>query len=123
MVKLIYCVRKSPAMSVEEFQRYWLEEHGPLVRSVAAELGATKYVQSHTVQPALNEVLANSRGCAAAYDGVTEVWWNSLEDFNYALNSQAGREAGLKLLEDEARFIDLGRSRVFLTEEHVIFGV
>ena len=121
MIKLVYCITKSAGKSVEEFQNYWLENHGPLVRSVAAELGATKYIQSHTVQPTLNVLLAKSRNCAPSYDGVTEVWWDNVEDFNHALNSENGREAALKLLEDEARFIDLAQSRVFLTEEHEIF--
>ncbi len=123
MIKLVYCIRKAADKTVEEFQKYWLDHHGPLVRSVAAELGASKYIQSHTVEPKLNELLAQSRNCAPAYDGVTEVWWDTLDDFNHGLNSDEGRQAALKLLEDEARFIDLAESRVFLTEEHVIFDL
>jgi uncharacterized protein (TIGR02118 family) len=121
MIKLVYCIRKSSGVDETEFNRYWLENHGPLVRSVASALGATRYVQSHTVQPELNALLARSRGCAPAYDGVTEVWWDDIEAFNHGLNSPEGRAAALRLLEDEARFIDLAQSRVFLTEERVIF--
>ncbi len=38
MIKLVYCLRRLPNLSREEFQRYWLETHGPLVRSRAQAL-------------------------------------------------------------------------------------
>jgi uncharacterized protein (TIGR02118 family) len=106
----------------EEFHRYWLEQHAPLVRSVADAIGAVRYVQSHTMAPELNEVLRDSRGCEEPYDGITEVWWESLADLEASLQAPASQDAQRRLLEDESTFIDFARSRVFMTEEHVIFG-
>ena len=67
----------------------------------------------------MNEALTRSRGSAEPYDGITEVWFDSLEGLGG--DGPAAAEAGRKLLEDEAEFIDLANSAVFLTEEHEIF--
>ena len=29
MLKCVYCVRRLPSLSVEEFYDYWLNQHGP----------------------------------------------------------------------------------------------
>ena len=121
MIKLVYCVRKQVGLSREAFERYWLEQHGPLVRRLADTLGARKYVQSHTIQPQLNEAILKSRGLSEPYDGITELWWDDLASYQASANSPAAREARRALLEDEATFIDFSHSRIFLTEEHVIF--
>lgn len=121
MIKLTYCVRRRADLSPEAFRSYWLEEHGPLVRRHAAALQATRYVQSHTLESPLNDVLRSSRGASSAYDGITEVWFDSPEALLAATASEAGQEAARRLLEDERNFIDLERSSLFLTEEHPIF--
>ena len=121
MLKLVYCVTRRAELEPAAFRRIWLEEHGPLVRSFAEALHALRYVQSHTVDPALNEVLAASRGMEAAYDGITEIWFPTRAAFEAALDSPAGQAAAAALIEDERRFIDFARSRLFLTEEHTVF--
>src|SRR5688572_30201963 len=123
MIKLVYCIRRRADVAPEDFHRYWLDKHGPLVRSVAASIGACRYVQSHTTLPDLNIVLRASRGAAEAYDGITEVWWKDTAALEHGLTDPAGIEAGRRLLEDEATFIDFEQSRLFLTEEHEIFDL
>jgi uncharacterized protein (TIGR02118 family) len=121
MIKLIYCISKRADIEPAEFYSYWLEQHGPLVKSVAADIGACRYVQSHTVLPAVNEMFQAGRGLESPYDGVTEVWWASMEDFERGTGTPEGQAASAKLLEDEAGFIDFSHSKVFMTEEHEIF--
>ena len=121
MIKLVYCIRKRTDVESEFFHRYWLEEHGPLVKSVAEAIGACHYVQSHTVSSALNALILESRGLQEPYDGITEVWWESQADLDRGMSSVDGIEAQKKLIEDESRFIDFSQSRLFLTEEHHIF--
>jgi uncharacterized protein (TIGR02118 family) len=122
MLKFVYCVRRRPEMSPEAFRKYWLENHGPLVRSFATALKAKRYVQSHTLDnPLLNAAAQQPRGTKPAYDGITEVWWDSVEDLAAALQSPEGQEANRILAEDEARFCDLPNSSVFFTQEHTIF--
>ena len=123
MIKLVYCIVRHSEVSQGEFHRYWLEEHGPRVRGHAKAMNAVRYVQSHTLESDLNDGLVASRGCQGPYDGITEVWWQSEDEMRAALGTDAGREAGVDLLKDEARFIDLAASRVFMTEEHEIFDL
>ena len=81
MIKLMYCVRRLPELSREEFQRYWRETHGPLVRERAQALGIRRYVQTHTLDSQLNEAMRASRGSDPnIFDGVAELWWDSVED-------------------------------------------
>jgi uncharacterized protein (TIGR02118 family) len=120
MVKLVYCIRRREDVSPEEFHRYWLEEHGPLVRRVAGAIGAVRYVQSHTVAPELNAILRESRGSAEPYDGITEVWWESLDTLVASMGTPESQDAQRRLLEDESVFIDVARSAVFMTEEQAI---
>jgi uncharacterized protein (TIGR02118 family) len=121
MIKLVYCLRRRADVAPEEFYRYWLDTHGPKVKDAAEALRAVRYVQSHTCEAAVNQAFVASRGLAPAYDGITEVWWNSIEDVKAAMASPAGAEAMALLAKDESQFIDFSQSRVFMTIEHVIF--
>jgi uncharacterized protein (TIGR02118 family) len=122
MLKFVYCVRRRPDLTPEAFRKYWLENHGPLVRSCAAALRAKRYVQSHTLDnPALNQAAQQPRGTKPPYDGLTEVWWDSPADLAAALQTPEGQRANQLLSVDEARFCDLPNCSVFFTEEHTIF--
>ena len=123
MVKLVYCVRKRAELSREAFRKYWLEQHGPLVLRFAEALRAKKYIQSHTIEPEINDAIVKSRGLAPPYDGIAEVWWEDIESLKAALSSPAAQEWRKALIEDEAKFIDFSQSREFMTEEHVIFDL
>ena len=118
MVKLTFCIRKLPDMSLAEFQRYWLENHGPLVRERAEVLGIKRYVQVHRWDSPANEAMRASREAAEPYDGVAELWWTSIEAMAAATSSPEGRQAGKELLDDERKFIDLRRSALWVGEEH-----
>lgn len=121
MIKLVYVIVRRPELSAEAFRDYWLARHGPLVAAQAKALKLRKYVQSHPFDDPASEAMRAVRGMRAPADGVTEVWWDSLEDFGSAYATPEGAEAGRILAEDEARFIDFEKSAVFLTEEHTIF--
>jgi uncharacterized protein (TIGR02118 family) len=120
MVKLVFCCRRRPELSIEQFQKRWLEVHGPLVRRLREQIPQMKrYVQSHTIPGEPSEMLRASRGARPPYDGITEVWFDSLAALG--ASGAAGLEAARQLYEDEAEFIDFANSAVFLTEEHEIF--
>lgn len=121
MIKLVYVIVRREGLSPEAFYDHWLNRHGPLVAAQAKALGLRKYVQSHPVDPEASEAMRAVRGMRAAVDGVTEVWWDSLDAFQAAYATPEGAEAGRILAEDEATFIDFARSSVTLTEEHLIF--
>jgi len=104
MVKLIYCITRKQGMSVEEFQRYWRETHGPIAARIP---GLRRYVQCHT----LPELYASDR--PPSYDGAAELWFDDLEAFRQAMSSPEVSAAR----EDERNFIDHDRSFAIVTEE------
>jgi uncharacterized protein (TIGR02118 family) len=118
MIKITFCLTRLPSLSREQFQAYWRETHAPLVAARAEVLKIRRYVQSHTLPDAAFAALAASRAGPPAYDGVAELWWDRIEDL--AATDPAARKAGLELLEDERRFIDLARSPIFLVQDHEI---
>jgi hypothetical protein len=64
-----------------------------------------------------NEVLRVSRGALEPFDGVAELWWDDLDALVAAASSSEGSAAGQTLLEDEAKFIDLEESTLWLGKE------
>jgi uncharacterized protein (TIGR02118 family) len=123
VIKLIFCLRRKPGMSLAEFQDYWLIKHGPLVRSHAKTLRIKRYVQTHTLDdPATQQAIARARGAPENYDGVAELWWDSREDMAAGVATPEGRAASIALLEDERKFIDHANSPLWLAEEHPIVG-
>jgi hypothetical protein len=122
MIKLVYCICKRADLSNEEFHTYWREKHGSFIRSLAKTLHAKKYIQSHTLDTPINSELVKSRGLnPLPYDGVTEIWWESMDEFLAGVNTPEGIEAAQKYIADEGNFIDFAKSHAFLAEEHVVF--
>ncbi len=107
MVKLIYVITRKPGMSVEDFQLYWRETHGPIAARIP---GVRRYVQCHV----LPELYA--RETAPAYDGAAELWFDDLESMRRAMRSPEVQAA----LEDERNFIDHSKVFSIVAEEKVV---
>jgi len=123
MIKLVFMVRRREGTTREEFQRYWREEHAELVKRHAEVLGIRRYVQTHATDTDLDDALARSRGSEPRqYDGVAELWWESIDDLVGAALSDEGQTAQQALLEDERRFIDVTNSPIWLGEEIAVIG-
>ena len=119
MIKLTYCLKRLPTLSRDEFQKYWFETHAPLVASVKDVLRIRRYVQLHSLPAEVSATLRQTREGPEGYDGVAQLWWDSLEDM--ATRDPKAAEAGRLLLEDKRRFIDLPNSPLWWGEEKVIF--
>jgi uncharacterized protein (TIGR02118 family) len=117
MVVLTFVVRRRDDVGRTEFHRYWREDHGPLVRSFQGILGFRRYAQLHRLDTPFDGALRASRGAAEPYDGIAQVWWDSLEAMSAGSRSPEGRAATRTLVEDEGRFVDLARSSLWLNEE------
>ncbi len=120
MIKFTECIRRSSNLSHEEFLDYWLHTHGPLVKSVSADLKMGRYVQSHTLAHPVHDAIRKNRGTGEPYDGIVEVWYDTREAMERSFVTPAMKAANEKLREDEKRFIDWAGSTGFFTEEHVI---
>jgi uncharacterized protein (TIGR02118 family) len=95
VVKLVFCLRRLPSHSIAEFQRYWGEHHAELVRQHATALRIRRYTQSHTFSdPRLSPVIESRSGQIVPFDGVAELWWDSVEDLVEAMFTSEGRIAG-----------------------------
>jgi uncharacterized protein (TIGR02118 family) len=122
VIKIVFCLRRKQDLSPEEFRRYWLDDHAELVRRYAPALRLRRYTQSHTIADPRMAAAIEARGCdIEPYDGVAELWWDSIEDILAALATKEAGEAGYDLLLDERNFIDQADSPIFYAEEHVIF--
>ena len=119
MIKMMYCARRLPNLSREEFQRYWREKHSLLVQKHAATLRIRRYVQVHTGYDELNQAFQATHGGPEPYDGVAELWWNSVDDLSAGNLTPEGQQAAAELFEDERKFIDHSSSPVWFADEHV----
>lgn len=124
MLKLTFCLHRLPSMTRAAFQAYWRDTHAPLVRAAAPHLGIARYVQSHTVEHPVALATAAGRGIATGdgedYDGVAELWFAD-DVFDGQPDAEARRHARI-LAEDEARFIDFSRSRMFMVRENPVIA-
>ena len=121
MIKLTFALVRRPELTLEAFQTYWFETHGPLVASVREVLRIRRYVQLHSAPPEVSADIRGSRNGPEQYDGVAQLWFDSFEDLAASAGDPEAAKAGRLLLEDERKFIDLEKSPLWWGEEKVIF--
>jgi uncharacterized protein (TIGR02118 family) len=108
-VKSVALIARKPGLSVEDFQRHWLEVHGPIT---AALPGLRRSVQSHTRRSAYEA------GRVPAYDGAVLTWFESTE----AMRGAEATPEYAHILADAGTFLAFDRVRSILTREHVILA-
>ena len=106
-VKNVELVGRKPGLEVRDFQRYWLEVHGPLAAQIPM---IRRYVQSHT-RPSAYE-----RGRTPAYDGVAITWFEDTEE----MRASAATTQYARVRADEPNFIAPGDPPFIITTEHLI---
>jgi uncharacterized protein (TIGR02118 family) len=121
MIKMVCEVWKKPDMTQAQFEKRWLVEHGKLVKQHAKAMGMIRYVQSHKIPSESIDEFGKGRGWKEPFDGLTEIWWESVESMEKAFSSPEGQEASKILQQDEEQFIDTKKISAFLSEEKVIF--
>ena len=120
MIKLCFCLHRSPALTRAQFQSYWHDTHGPLVRSHAETLGIRAYVQTHTIDDPVNDLLVTGRNSPEVYDGIAEIWFDSLENLHSRFADESTYPVTAEIFEDEKKFIDHERSPIFIAEEKTV---
>ncbi|MEL0252230.1 MAG: EthD domain-containing protein, partial [Novosphingobium sp.] len=69
MATLVVCIKRNPALTYAEFDEYWRENHGPLVRGCSAFTRHLKrYVQFHV--QAADSPVGRMFGVSGDFDGV-----------------------------------------------------
>jgi uncharacterized protein (TIGR02118 family) len=102
MVKRVNLARRKDGMSVEEFHAYWTGPHVAIVRQLKNLRGLR-----------LNLVLEG--GADREWDGVGELWFDSIEAAREAFETEPVRSL---LAEDRPKF--LGRNQVYFVTEHTV---
>jgi len=90
VVKLIAFLKRRPDLTYEQFVDHWSRVHGPLV--VECLPGLRRYIQNPVVQ---------RPGREWPYDGVSELWFDSYDDFRAAFRSPSIA----RVKEDEPKFV------------------
>ena len=106
-IKRLSFIKRKPDWDRDEFFRYWKDVHGPLALALP---GVQRYVQCHALPSAYE------RG-EPQYDGVAELWFETLGDLHFALASAAYKDHAQP---DGAKFLDSTSTFTLITEEHRI---
>lgn len=120
-IKVVYLLSCKDGLPVAECHRTWLHDHGRLAAGFAEVSHLARYIQSHAIEPELNDSIRAARGSATSFDGLTEIWLDSPADLKRGVATEEGRQAAATLAEDERRFVQMDRSHCFVTREHVVF--
>jgi len=102
MIKLVGVLKRPSTMSMDEFKRWMLETHAPLVRKLP---GQSKYVLNFTI---------GAPEQVPQYDCIGEVWFDDQATLQKALESPVMVEA---TKDSESHKIDVA---IVFTEEHVV---
>ena len=105
-VKNVEFLTRRPDLTVEAFQRYWREVHGPLAGRIPV---IRRYVQSHTRRSAYE------RGRVPRWDGAALTWFDDTQ----AMRASASSPEYAAVRADEPNFI-APDSPFIITREHVI---
>jgi len=105
-VKNVEFVAHKPGMSIEAFQKYWREVHGPLAALIPV---IRRYVQSHT------RLAAYEGGRQPAHDGAAITWFDGTQ----AMRASALTAEYTRVRADEPNFV-APEPPFIITREHVI---
>ena len=106
MIKTIAIAHRREGLTREEFNKYWLEMHGPLAARLIPHV--RRYVQNHCV---------DVPGVAYEGDGIVEMWYDSVGDWQ---KSMEAIRVSQELMKDGANFAVMKPGGLWVVEEHVI---
>jgi len=81
VVKIVSMMKRKEGMSIEDFRNWAFNEHA----EIGKRFPKIRHYRMSVVQP---------EHADGPYDAVSELYFDTLEDFQAALQSEAGAEAG-----------------------------
>jgi uncharacterized protein (TIGR02118 family) len=118
--KTYYPLRHPTNLSLADAQLYWRTQHGPLIRTVAADR-ILRYMQIHRFEDELEAELREARGTETeTYTGHAELWVDRSNVIQPPPPPDPDGGRGV-VIEDEAKFIDFQRSTTWLAKEWEFF--
>ena len=116
MVKVSVLIKRKDGMSPAEFHDYWRNKHGPLALTVTDFISHfRRYVQCHQVPQ--DELKALPSHTVSEYDGIVELWADSVEDVAQAFASKGYQEV---IRRDERNFSDDSKGVICMVTEDVV---
>ena len=106
MFKIVTLIKRRPDLSVENFQAYWADRHGPLLRQAP---GIRRYVQSHALPQGY-------RKGELLFDGTSELWFDDESAYAAYLELSVFKAAD----RDLDAFVDRSRLVEMPVDVHVI---
>lgn len=106
-VKGIFQLKRKPGMNLQDFRKYWIEVHGPIVCELP---GLQRYVQCHTIDAAYSYA-------EPKWDGVAQLWVEDLAAWDTLVNSKEFTEGSWP---DGAKFLDQGLITNFMAQEYQV---
>ena len=117
IMRLHFALRPPTELGESDARRYWLEEHGPLIRSHSPARGLIAYNQVHRCDSALASAFASPRGTTAEpFLGHAESWFERPSGQKPLSEQQAAMDAAIA---DERQFIDFAASTILVGNEFV----
>jgi uncharacterized protein (TIGR02118 family) len=103
MIKAFNFFKRKPGLSVEDFRKYWLNEHAEIIRAIPE---VRKYVASITLPSAY-------KNREPLYDGISEAWFDDEATLRGTADSAPRRAASA----DDARFVDMSTTGSIIVDE------
>jgi uncharacterized protein (TIGR02118 family) len=103
MIKAFNFFKRKPGLSVEDFRKYWLNEHAAIIRAIPELL---KYVASITLPSAY-------KNREPMYDGISEAWF----DDEATLRGTADSAPRSATHADDANFVDMSTTGSIIVDE------
>lgn len=119
MHKIIYCMRRKPAMTRPQFIAYWRQVHAPIVLEHRSVLRVARYVQTIPVESEYSARVERQGTLDEPYDGVAELYWANEHDLRHAFEDENAKRVQVLLAQDERHFVDHSRSVRWISREFV----
>lgn len=110
MVRLLYCLRRWPGATPDEFRQHWLEHHVERFGEPIRQIRRYVLYSAGDPQPSFPGVDRDD-----PYDGIASVWMDDLATLRSVMD-RAMPEAG----RDESLFIDHRRSVAMVVDDDVV---
>jgi uncharacterized protein (TIGR02118 family) len=109
MIKLSVFLTRRADLTHEEFSRYWVEVHAPLLETFPE---VQRHVRRYLQQDAAGGL---PQGLPVApFDGVAELWFDDLHGVTAAMGS---KNYATVVADDELNFLDRTKTTILLTKE------
>ncbi len=117
MIKLVCFMNRKQGMSMKEFVAYYEERHVPLINRLVpfhSDYRRNFIVDGSTHRPAH---LDPARDDTRLFDVMTELIYDTQDDYRKIMDALADPEIGRIIAEDEANFFDRASIRTYVVEE------